>query len=257
MINALVAGGLVRVAQTGEIVEASANAPAINTKGGFVVFRSNDATGSLHNWYMKLTPGTGTNANYMAFWVQFGWGADGSGNLTGNTNTEVLFTRSDHSASAFNCNFGAGTGWFSFAMFLLSPSNAFLINVERVRDVNGAVTDDIHAYIPSLLNQVIRYSGTNPSNSSTTGTTNGSGWRHSLAANTPYATNTGVGTLAPQMGGFLPECMGVFSGDSTNYTAGQSTYSFNVYGASHTYILNVDTNNNIFPVGFRLLSRYE
>lgn len=258
-INGLTqSGGLVRVAQTGEINEATVNAPgAINTVAGFAVFRSNDATGGLHNWYMKVSFASGTATNYMAFRVQFGWGADGNGNLTGNTNTEVTFTRNDHSASVFNCNLSVGTGWFSFAMFLLSPSNAFFFNVERVRDVNGAVTDDIHAYIPSTLNQVIRYSGTNGTNNTTAGTTIGGGWRHSLTANTTYASNTGVGTLAPQLGGFLPEIMGAFIGDSTNYIAGQSQYTFNVYGGSHTYILNVDTNNNIFPFGYRILSRYE
>ena len=258
----MVAGGLVRVVQTGEIVESTVNAPgATNTKAGFVIFRSDDATGGLHNWFIKLSFGSGSAVNNPSIWFQFGWGSDGAGNLTGNTNTEIQSTVADHNATGFNCNYAAGTGWLSFGLYLATASNGQIINVERVRDTNGAITDDIHCFNANgasgsaiKINQTVRYTGTHSTNNTTGLSAIGNGWRHSLAAHTPYASNTGLGTLAPQLGGYYPELMGVFLGDATNYNTAQALFSFTVYGASHQYIVNLD--NNILST-YRILTRYE
>jgi hypothetical protein len=260
-IAALVAGGLVRVAQTGEIDESTVTVPGANyTKAGFVIFRSNDATGGLHNWFIKISFGRGGSANYPSLWYQFGWGSDGAGNLTGNTNTEVQNACSNDSATLMDCNFCAHPGSIHFALFVLDGSFATILNVERVRDTNGAVTDDIHVFCNMStavrINQTVRYSGTHSSNNtSPTVSSNGSGWRHPLVATASYAGNTGVGALAPQLGAFYPECLGLFSGDTTTFTTGQQTYTFTVYGASRTYILNATSTlgNSVY----RILTRYD
>lgn len=262
VIAALTGGGFVQTADTGQINTSTVLKPATtNTKQGYVILRSNDAAGGLHNFYIKLSFGSGSNANTPSMWFQFGWGSDGSGNLTGNTNTEIQVNTSGNDTTALNANFGVGTGWFSFCLFS-STGNSTLVNVERVRNTNGAETDDLHVYGQAgtnvYLNQVVRYSGTHATNKTVAGTglqTIGSGWRISLAANDAYATNTGLGTIAGQMGGYMPDSMGMFCGSTTNYTAAQSTYSFNVYGASHTYILNGD--NNLGNGSYRVLTRYE
>jgi hypothetical protein len=96
-INAMIAMGLVRVAQTGEINEATVLTPtALNQDRGFVVFKFNDALATAgKNVYIKLNFGSckgtgwtawgvgGANYNVVRVSVQVGTEVNGSGTLSG------------------------------------------------------------------------------------------------------------------------------------------------------------------------------
>lgn len=247
IINALAAGGLVRVHDTGEINELTVTAPSgTNQDRGWVIFRSNDAAGGLHNWYIKIGFGSGAATQNPSLWVGVGWGTNGSGTLTGtNTLAYTQFAAAGTTASptTYDCNLAAGTGWLAICMWCINYP--LLLSVERVRDTNGAETDDIFVYAAryntnTVFNTVVRYSGTAGANISTSPGSNGSGWLHQINGNGSYASNFGVGSLAPQLGGFLPFCLNLLSGNTTNFNSAQATFTITAYGATHTYINNKD-----------------
>lgn len=132
------------------------NSPATNTFAGYEVWHSNDAAGSLHNFYMRLDYGCTNNATKsFALGVQLGWGEDGSGGLTGNdargaTSSINVTTQVENrtanitgsTTQAFSV-VGGGAGWFNVSMFNTLLTSGILLVVERLRDENGDFTDNI------------------------------------------------------------------------------------------------------------------
>lgn len=258
IIAAITAGGLVQTADTGQINTATVTRPlAANTVQGYAIFRSNDASGGLNNFYFKIEFGSGSAAATPGIWLTVGWGSDGAGAITGNASTRTQLQPASSSATPIDSNFASGTGYLCFGLWIASSGTgpSVIISIERTRDLSGAVEDQVFIYAGAntsvSINHVIPRSGSIP----TQDTTAGAGWRVVSSVAATYGGNKGIGTLAPQKGGWLMESMNLFNGNTTDFATGQMQYSITVYGGSHTYISSGATGN--LTTGGRPLLRYE
>lgn len=258
IFNALVAGGLIQTADTGQINTSTVTRPlAANTSQGYAIFRSDDAAGGLNNFYFKIEFGSGAATNTPAIWLTVGWGSDGAGTITGNTSGRIQFQPGSNSATPINSNFGVGTGYFCLGMWTDSGSSNYMIaSLERTRDANGDVQDEVFLYgggtgAAIVANLVVPRVGTVPTND----TTGGAGWRICSATAATYGGNKGVGVLAPQKGGFLMEAMNIYQVNNTDFGSNQVQYTMSVYGATHTYITG--GLSSTLGLAGRLLLRYE
>ncbi len=241
-VAAIIAGlaqGLTQTSDTGQINTATVLKPAgASTSQGYAIFRSSDASGSLHNWYLKIEFGSAGAATSPAIWLTIGWGSDGAGNLTGNTTTRTQINPSSSSGTVTSCNFAAGTGYCCVGMWDGAAGVGMMFSIERTRTIAGAIEDQVFIYAAGgstllpLINQVCPYSGTVPASD----TSNGAGWRPIQSTNATYGGNKGLGTLAPQKGGWLMESLNLFLGNTTDFSVSQVQYSVTAYGASHNYI---------------------
>lgn len=260
VLTAIAAGGLVQTADSGQINPITVTRPlAGNTVQGYAIFRSDDATGGLNNFYFKIEFGSGTAANTPAIWITIGWGSDGAGTLTGNLSTRSQIQPSTSSATPIDCNFSSGTGHLVLGLWVGSGGTGptLVLSIERTRSPSGTIEDQVFVYgggnTSVNTNQVVPRTGTVP----TQDTTSGAGWRALSVTAATYGGDKGVGTLAPQKGGWLMEAMNLFIGNSTDFATSQTQYTFTIYGASHTYI-SVSTANTIGVGGSnRLLIRYD
>jgi hypothetical protein len=226
-----------------------------NVEQGYEVWKSTDGAGKgLNDYYVRLAYGDTVTPTQAMLKVVAGWGEDGAGNLTGNLSVTSSMTLA--STSEFS-NLSVGSGYVCLFLASVSSSGAF-VSIERTRTVTGAEQDELFVFItvPSGTNakvyQVVPRTGTIPTNIATAGY----GVRMMSAASAAYNSNVGVGDVAPQKGGWLMQAMNFFPGDTTNFTAAQQIYTFNVYGALHTYILN-GNNNSVITGSTRVLMRYE
>ena len=142
VIAAIVAGGWVQTSDTGQINTSTVTAPAAaNTSQGYAVFRSNDAGGSLVDYYMKLEFGSTTGAaNRPNIWATVGWASDGAGNLVSTTypvsTRSPIGTLAIPSGASISINFGSGSGYFVMAATSSTGSEDLIFSVERTRDVS-------------------------------------------------------------------------------------------------------------------------
>lgn len=83
----LAAVGLVQTADTGQINWVTVTRPAINTAGGYEIWRFADST-----YYLKFEYGTGGVLTTPQMWITVGTGSNGSGTLTGQLSTRSIFT---------------------------------------------------------------------------------------------------------------------------------------------------------------------
>ncbi len=254
--DALLAGGMVKTADTGQIDWATVTRPTvINTAQGYEIWRSNDGGSGLNNFYFKIEYGAGAAVNTPATWLTVGWGSNGSGTITGNASTRTLVASTASSASTFFCNFAVATNYAVISMF--SNSNYFFFSIERTRTIAGAEEDQLFLWFKNssatpLVNQVIPRVGVVQASV----VTQAFGVRSLSVTNATYGSDIGVSTIAPQKGGWLMEAMNFFGGDSTNFPTSQALYSFTVYGALRTYIAH-GSAGGLDGSAIRILSRYE
>lgn len=78
----LAAAGLVQTADTGQINWTTVTRPSANTAGGYEIWRFSDSS-----LYLKIEYGTGGSATVPQMWITVGTGSNGSGTITGQTNT--------------------------------------------------------------------------------------------------------------------------------------------------------------------------
>ena len=257
MSDQFAAGGLVQTSDTGQINWTTASKPTVaNQVVGYEMWRSNDASGGLNNWYMKTQYGSGGSvAAGPRFIVQFGWGSDGAGNLTGFTTTaQNNIGTFAGSATLFNCNLAVGTGWISIAMFITQAQSAFFFGVERTRDSMGAETDEILALFSTsnMVSQVCnRLTGTYPAETSPIA---------QLLINNVNAVQgsiAGYSIQFGQKGGAINPSINAFGTVAGTIGSVQSTTTIKAYGVTRTYIINGTLPNFSSSPAQIILSRFE
>jgi hypothetical protein len=260
-----VSGGMVQTADSGQINTSTVTRPlAINTFQGYAVFRSNDAAGSLVNFYIRADFGSGaSSAGLPAIKFSFGWGTDGAGNInstnkiTGSSSSTV--SAASASTTAMQSNFSVGPGWVAINIFDAVSGTSFMkISIERTRDKNGSEQNEIAYWCYGSNNGfqgVLPQTGVIPTQ---------------ITVNAQYGvctidssvaqydgSNYGVGTYRPIKGGFCMDSANLFFGNSTHFSAPQMQYIFNVYGSNHTYIAGSNASQPSAISGVRVLMRYE
>jgi hypothetical protein len=258
VLTAIAAGGMVQTADTGQINPVTVTRPlAANTSQGYAIFRSDDAAGGLNNYYFKIEFGSGTATNTPAIWITVGWGSDGAGTLTGNTSTRSQLQPASSSSTPVNSNFGIGTGYMVLGLWTDSAAGSIFIilSIERTRTPAGAEQDEVFVYGGSgnpVINQTVPRTGTVSTNTTTTG----AGWRVVPVATATYGANKGIGTLAPQKGGWLMESLNIFQVNDTDFPTNQQQHTLTAYGAVHTYITG-GVSGTLALSASRVLLRYE
>ncbi|MBS3914355.1 MAG: hypothetical protein KG003_07645 [Bacteroidetes bacterium] len=253
------AGGMIQTPDTGQINWATVLTPAaVSTYQGYEIWRSNDAGGSLVNWYMKIQYGSNsTAANQPRVSIQFGWGSNGSGTLTGTTNTAMTpQLNTTATTTLMNCNLSVGTGWHIMVLGTVTNNNMFF-SVERTRDSANAfqnelliVAQDANTWKSQVLTQTVAY----PTESTT------------AAAIIPTAANSvqggvvGLGLQFGNRGGFTNPSMNLFGVNASQLGSAQTQLTINTYGANHNYILNPPSITGLQFAGISttmILQRFE
>lgn len=129
------AGGWSKVG-TGHIDWATVAAPgAINTSMGFEMWSSNDAAGSLVNFFVKIEYGSAAVINNPAVWITIGWAHDGAGNLTGvmTTRKQLTMTIATPTTTVYQCNLSASAGRVHISMGTIATV-AFFFAISRTRN---------------------------------------------------------------------------------------------------------------------------
>lgn len=80
--NAIVAAGLVKTTDTGQIDWGTVTKPIANTAGGYEIYRFDDALQATRPIFIKFEFGTGGSVNNPQMWVTAGTATDGAGNIT-------------------------------------------------------------------------------------------------------------------------------------------------------------------------------
>lgn len=84
------AAGLVQTSDTGQINWTTVTRPAaINTVGGYEIYRFNDSLQGTYPIFLKIEYGTHTSTNIPGMWLTVGTGSNGSGTITGQSSTRV------------------------------------------------------------------------------------------------------------------------------------------------------------------------
>lgn len=243
----LLAAGLVKTSDTGQIDWATVTTPAgINTYQGYEIWRLNDTLQATAPVYIKIQYGEGSAVDGPGIRVQFGTGSNGSGTLTGNVSTA---RDAEGNAQAGACIVvGSGdSSRFCFAGGWTAGSGLGLcFTFERTKDALGADT---------ALGMM--WSAHSTGNASNTAAVNESTlWNPSVGDYGLVETNfmslfpTGstmktvsLGMVAPvfhNIGVFINPQLG-FVGVYTNDYAVSSTFVANMYGSSHTYYVLAST----------------
>lgn len=153
------AAGLVQTSDTGQISNLSTlTRPSANTQSGYFMFRFDDAlqsgAGSLP-CFLKIEPGVGNSQTAFQFYYTIGTGTNGSGTITGQASTrnQIIFS----SASATTYYFSGENGnRLTIAGDLISNGQAFMFNLERLRNSTGAVTADGFSVLTSVNSSTTR-----------------------------------------------------------------------------------------------------
>ena len=242
MIAAIVAGGWVQTADTGQINTATVTAPAVvNTSQGYAIFRSNDAGGSLVDFYIKVEFGSGAvSALRPSVWITVGWATDGAGNLVSvtfpiSTRTQVP-TALNPSGSSVNINQAAGSGYICIGEFAGSGENLWF-SVERTRDSAGASQNQILIILltgtwANTVTQALSRTNAFPTQ---TGVNIGINVSVPPDANTPIAGIVGLGILFGFSPGPTSPSLNVFFVESSALGAVQDIVTLTVNGGSHNY----------------------
>ncbi len=140
IITQLVLCGAVQTADTGQIDTATVTRPGTNTTGGYAILRTPDSS-----LYFKFEFGTGNAATLPRMLVTVGSGSNGTGTITGQTNTASnIFTAVNVTSAAvpYISRFCVKNGYLAFiwkeAAQATNPQG--LIIVGRTVDSSGAIT---------------------------------------------------------------------------------------------------------------------
>lgn len=145
--SAIQAVGLVRTADTGQIIWTTVTRPtAANTMQGYEIFRFNDSLQGTAPIFLKIEYGSGNyGGSVVAYKTTVGKGTDGAGNITGVLHVLTQTGSSSGSSSSdFLSYVSSGDG--SMLVFTLWPTattvatHGWRFALERSRDVNGDPT---------------------------------------------------------------------------------------------------------------------
>jgi hypothetical protein len=252
---ALIAGGFVNPGDAGQTDLTTVLKPAsANNFPAWRIYRSNDASGGLSNYYVKIEFGSASSAVIPSIRVTIGWSTDGAGTInSANKTSAVQASPSNQTTTGNPCNFSANGEQMCIGLFQhTSFASDITLSIERTRDNAGAKEDQLFWILFSNVtgNQgVLPKTGAIPTSPTLTGNI-----LVPTSGTAPYAGNFGVGTIRPMKGGYLNDSGNLFFGDTTNFSAGQMTYTFQVYGETRTYISFNRTGN---PTSARMLLRYD
>lgn len=141
--------GMVKTADTGQINWVTVTRPAVNTYGGYEIWRFDDSLQATSPVFVKIEYGTSNNAANPAIRVSIGSGTNGAGTLTGLvTSTRVCHEGSGLIAGASSMNFPSyvthTAGFFGLVFKIGAGSTAamtlFAFTVQRSVDNTGAPT---------------------------------------------------------------------------------------------------------------------
>lgn len=266
--NQLIAGGWVLTADTGQVNLTTMTVPVSNnTAAGYKMYRSNDATGGLNEFYVKIEFGRGSASTTASMWITTGWAADGAGNLVNTVTSGVLSnvgTRhqlgiSGVAATDFS-NLAAGLGWCAMTMGDLDAAGSnWYFSIERAHDNAGALKDTLLMVTASA--QVAFYVETNVRSKGAYPRVNSS--KNSiepLSSQDFYDGKFAVAYLFGQAVGFTNPCMNVLGIVAGRGGAVYGTVVVPMYGANHTYIINPLSNGAIYfgsNASMPLLTRFE
>jgi len=240
IIAAIVAGGWVQTADTGQINTATVTAPAVlSTSQGYAVFRSNDAGGGLNEFYVKIEFGSGpASALRPGVWVTFGWSTDGAGTLTGaaiSTRTQVAC--GTNPVGPVNINFASGSGYFLVAETSATAQEHMVFGVERTRDASLNFKNEVLAIMSNSTG------GFAPTTQTITQTNAfpvaGSGTNYIMPpiANTPVAGVAGLGLIFGMAPGNTSPSINIFGVENNSIGAYQDIVAISILGVPHNYRL--------------------
>jgi len=238
--DTLSAGGFIQTADTGQIDWATVTKPSgYNTAQGYEIWRSNDAVGSLHNFYFKIEYGSGgATFTQPAIWITVGWGSNGSGTLTGNASTRTQKT-GDFSATSYDCT--ACVKPYGFVLSMFPTQGAYgnmLLAVERLRDHNGAFLDLVeirtHTY-GAYGAQVCSYALTAGSAYSSSTVPMGIPGIHTNADSLLAGSDVGVLPIFPIFGGVQMPLSLLAAAPSASFPTHNQSVIFDIYGSTATW----------------------
>ena len=167
------AGGLVQTSDTGQINLSTVLFPtSASTYSGYQMFRFNDSLQSTLPIFMRVAYWRGVSSSAIRLDISFGTATDGAGVLSGQLSAVQTMYMTGN-AAAQNCytsgdgsRFVTGWGWPAPNSY----NAGILIQIERLRDANGANTADGFAVflnqsssstggLPVTFHQVIPASG--------------------------------------------------------------------------------------------------
>lgn len=145
---ALATLGLVNTADTGQINWTTVVKPAgTSTQSGYEIWRFADSLQGTTPVYLKLTYGSAAAADRPSLWIQVGSGSNGTGTLTGQTNTQVQSAGSVSKTAGVTLPFWAcgNSGELLLAVNVDTGGTntvGFFLSVERPKDSNDTTTAD-------------------------------------------------------------------------------------------------------------------
>lgn len=134
---AIVATGIVRTSDTGQIDTATVSAPATGAYAGYDIFRFDDAAQGSDPIYFKLEYGKGSATTRHALRLTAGTGSDGAGTISNAATAVVaLGTATASGNTVLSASFfdGAFALWDAYSN---AVSGQNLLVVERARDIEG------------------------------------------------------------------------------------------------------------------------
>lgn len=167
----LLAMGLVQTSDTGQINWTTVTRPAINTYGGYEIWRFADTLQATKPVFFKLEYGISSVADRPALRFTVGTGSNGTGTINGQIGTTWAGTigASKTSGVTLNSYCSGSTSRLSLVTNLDPSSNTFAIraNIERPKSSSGVEQGDFIATLFATNNagsqyQNIPFSGTVP-----------------------------------------------------------------------------------------------
>jgi len=135
--------GLTQTGDTGQVNWTTVNRPAVNTLGGYEIWRFNDSLQATAPIFMRVEYYTGSNALNPRIDITFGTGSNGSGTLTGLTSSARLVaqgTQSDTIGRQSFMSYKPERGFFGFTWKIGAACQGEFF-IARTVDSNGDPTD--------------------------------------------------------------------------------------------------------------------
>lgn len=240
--NAIIAVGLVNTADSGQINEATVLRPAIQTDGGYKVYRFDDAKQATApvSIYIAYGRAAGNNARLR---VQVGTGvSDGFGNVGGRYSEMII--ASQNAAAATLAFISGGPNRLSLAYgndltFSSQSDNYFGVFIERGRNLDGTENDDVVLLVtPSTPapTSVLQYVPRGGSGASQVGTSNAVPVLNPAGTTAAFGGDVGVYPITPVVG---PNLKGPMLGPliyvNGDFPLGASINGINHLGAARSY----------------------
>lgn len=258
--DCLAAGGFIQTADTGQINWATIiPGGGAFAADGYEIWRSNDATGSLVEFYMKIEYGSGANSAAGAIWITIGWGSNGTGTVTGITVSRVPFYSNTNTGGALqDQNVAAGSGYFIFSACYNSTDYGCLVSVERTRDNTLAFKNEIMVIGRRGDAGLLKLVG-NQTHAFAVASGGGT-YLTPPVANTPVAGIAGLCLTFGFTPGHTSPSMNVLGAETTSLGGAQDPLTITIYGAAHIYRIMMEAGgNNAFEhiSGYSYLVRFE